>query len=120
MLSAYWRDTCFRHRGLLPPHGSVQALSPSNAPPPIVSVDAPSGWGIEEGPRKMGDIEPLAPDMLVSLTAPKQCAQYFKHHGAWSSLRCQSALWHNTIHSNLMLRSGRDSAQTYFVQYIGT
>jgi len=62
-----------------PPFDEIlKALSPSNAPPPIVSVDAPSGWGIEEGPRKMGDIEPLAPDMLVSLTAPKQCAQYFK------------------------------------------
>jgi len=58
-----------------------QALSPSSSPPPIVSVDAPSGWHIENGPAmpaSAGGSEPLAPDMLVSLTAPKKCAQHFK------------------------------------------
>ncbi|CAM6117304.1 unnamed protein product [Calypogeia fissa] len=47
--------------------------------PPVVSIDIPSGWNVEEG-----DVEGtgLAPDMLVSLTAPKLCAKNFKgpHH----------------------------------------
>ncbi|XP_020100651.1 pyridoxine/pyridoxamine 5'-phosphate oxidase 1, chloroplastic [Ananas comosus] len=53
-----------------------------NAPkksPPIVSVDIPSGWHVEEG-----DIngEGIKPEMLVSLTAPKLCAKKFAgpHH----------------------------------------
>lgn len=41
---------------------------------PIVSVDIPSGWDVEQGDtRKLG----LSPDMLVSLTAPKLCARFF-------------------------------------------
>lgn len=46
---------------------------------PIVSVDIPSGWHVEQG-----DIngEGLKPNMLVSLTAPKLCAKKFSgpHH----------------------------------------
>ncbi|KAJ2515418.1 hypothetical protein GGI11_003768, partial [Coemansia sp. RSA 2049] len=42
---------------------------------PIVSVDIPSGWDVEQGDiNNVG----LSPDMLVSLTAPKQCANMFK------------------------------------------
>ncbi|KAG6477473.1 pyridoxine/pyridoxamine 5'-phosphate oxidase 1, chloroplastic-like [Zingiber officinale] len=46
----------------------------SKRSPPIVSIDIPSGWHVEEG-----DItgEGLKPDMLVSLTAPKLCAKKF-------------------------------------------
>ncbi|KAJ4482394.1 YjeF N-terminal domain-like protein [Lentinula aciculospora] len=42
---------------------------------PIVSVDIPSGWDVEEG-----KIEPagLQPDVLVSLTAPKLGVRSFK------------------------------------------
>ncbi|WIA28016.1 hypothetical protein OEZ86_010604 [Tetradesmus obliquus] len=49
-------------------------------PPAIVSVDIPSGWHVEEGPGDNSNV--LAPDMLVSLTAPKLAAQHFKgpHH----------------------------------------
>ncbi|KAF7729996.1 hypothetical protein EC973_003409 [Apophysomyces ossiformis] len=41
---------------------------------PVVSVDIPSGWDVEKGP---GDIR-FQPEVLVSLTAPKQCAAYFR------------------------------------------
>lgn len=46
---------------------------------PVVSVDIPSGWDVEEGDK---DGTGLKPDMLVSLTAPKLCAKQFKgpHH----------------------------------------
>lgn len=40
---------------------------------PIVSVDIPSGWDVDDGPAK-GDI---IPSMLISLTAPKPCAEKF-------------------------------------------
>ena len=40
---------------------------------PIISIDIPSGWDVEEG-EKPGSFSPY---MLISLTAPKPCAQYF-------------------------------------------
>ena len=45
----------------------------------IVAVDVPSGWHVNDGDaQKTG----FAPAVLVSLTAPKQCARHFtgKHH----------------------------------------
>ncbi|WOG98887.1 hypothetical protein DCAR_0418233 [Daucus carota subsp. sativus] len=46
---------------------------------PVISIDIPSGWHVEDG-----DIsgEGIKPDMLVSLTAPKLCAKKFEgmHH----------------------------------------
>ncbi|NXD70043.1 YJEN3 protein, partial [Eolophus roseicapillus] len=39
---------------------------------PIVSLDVPSGWDVEAG--SSGGI---SPDVLVSLSAPKQCARRF-------------------------------------------
>jgi NAD(P)H-hydrate epimerase len=42
---------------------------------PIVSIDIPSGWDVEQGDT-MGI--GLRPKVLVSLTAPKKCAQAFK------------------------------------------
>lgn len=59
----------------------MQALAPQAAPPPIVSVDIPSGWSVEEGPGAAGP-SALAPDMLVSLTAPKLAARHFKVRAA--------------------------------------
>jgi NAD(P)H-hydrate epimerase len=42
---------------------------------PIVAVDIPTGWDVEKGdPEKQF----FSPDTLVSLTAPKLCAQTFK------------------------------------------
>ena len=37
-------------------------------------MDTPSGWHVEDGPT--GPVK-LAPDVLVSLTAPKKCASHF-------------------------------------------
>ncbi|XP_049532336.1 NAD(P)H-hydrate epimerase [Anopheles darlingi] len=39
---------------------------------PIVSIDIPSGWNVEEGPQNECDIQPAC---LISLTAPKLCAK---------------------------------------------
>ena len=44
---------------------------------PLVSVDIPSGWDVEAGPPSDGVTPVLRPDMLISLTAPKICAQSF-------------------------------------------
>ncbi|KAI9484400.1 YjeF N-terminal domain-containing protein [Zychaea mexicana] len=42
---------------------------------PIVSVDIPSGWDVEQG---CTDQVKFQPEVLVSLTAPKMCAKHFK------------------------------------------
>lgn len=42
---------------------------------PIVSVDIPSGWDVETGPTEHVKFQP---NVLVSLTAPKQCLSHFK------------------------------------------
>lgn len=49
----------------------------SSSLPPIVSVDIPSGWDVDEGP---GDVD-IGASMLVSLTAPKPCAEKFNSVG---------------------------------------
>ncbi|KAJ3060581.1 hypothetical protein HDU98_003474, partial [Podochytrium sp. JEL0797] len=41
----------------------------------VISVDIPSGWDVETGPVAGDAWQPYA---LVSLTAPKLCAQFFK------------------------------------------
>ncbi|CAI5703530.1 unnamed protein product [Peronospora effusa] len=41
---------------------------------PIVSIDIPSGWHVENGNESGNGLEP---QMLISLTAPKVCAKYF-------------------------------------------
>ncbi|KIJ05817.1 hypothetical protein PAXINDRAFT_92917, partial [Paxillus involutus ATCC 200175] len=47
----------------------------SSARKPIVSVDIPSGWDVEKGNEEgMG----IVPDVLVSLTAPKEGVRSFK------------------------------------------
>ncbi|XP_068127373.1 yjeF N-terminal domain-containing protein 3 [Hyperolius riggenbachi] len=44
---------------------------------PIISLDIPSGWDVEDG-----NAEGINPDVLISLSAPKRCAVRFsgKHH----------------------------------------
>jgi len=44
---------------------------------PLVCVDIPSGWDVELGPPTDGETPVLCPDLLISLTAPKQCAKKF-------------------------------------------
>lgn len=46
--------------------------------PPIVSVDIPSGWDVDEGPGTEIDIQASC---LISLTAPKPCAKLFVNSG---------------------------------------
>uniref|UniRef100_A0A914MCA0 NAD(P)H-hydrate epimerase n=1 Tax=Meloidogyne incognita TaxID=6306 RepID=A0A914MCA0_MELIC len=48
---------------------------------PIFSIDIPSGWDVEKGPPE-DETPTIMPDSLMSLTAPKLCAKYFKgkHH----------------------------------------
>jgi len=53
----------------------LAALAPAAKPPPILSIDIPSGWDVETGPKGSAA---LSPDVLVSLTAPKACAQHFR------------------------------------------
>ena len=53
-----------------------QDLLPGGQCPPIVSVDIPSGWGVED--VDAWDKGGIQPDMLISLTAPKLAAQGFK------------------------------------------
>eukprot|EP00897_Mesotaenium_endlicherianum_P003829 jgi/Mesen1/3474/ME000195S02618 len=59
----------------VPPGASAEATDA----PPVVSIDIPSGWHVEEGDV---DGTGLRPAMLVSLTAPKKCAERFAgpHH----------------------------------------
>lgn len=55
---------------------------------PLVSVDIPSGWHVESGDSNIENdqvnieqglrIPALKPDCLISLTAPKLCARYFR------------------------------------------
>lgn len=55
---------------------------------PLVCVDIPSGWHVENGDSNIENdqvnldqslrIPALQPDCLISLTAPKLCARYFK------------------------------------------
>ncbi|GLH10246.1 NAD(P)H-hydrate epimerase [Gryllus bimaculatus] len=42
---------------------------------PICSIDIPSGWDVETGIPASGGIKP---ELLISLTAPKKCANTFK------------------------------------------
>jgi len=46
----------------------------TNSKKPIISVDIPSGWHVEQGPP---DTDAIQPSILISLTAPKHCAIYF-------------------------------------------
>ncbi len=48
---------------------------------PLLSVDIPSGWDVETGDAHLHGAS-LQPDSLVSLSAPKLCASFFKgrHH----------------------------------------
>ena len=49
---------------------------------PLVSLDIPSGWGVEKGPEEVPEEMRLSPETLISLSAPKLGARYFKgkHH----------------------------------------
>lgn len=45
---------------------------------PVLSVDAPSSWDIQEGPPKEGPGAKFMPEALISLTAPKPCVKWYR------------------------------------------
>ncbi|KAJ9645839.1 hypothetical protein H2199_002882 [Coniosporium tulheliwenetii] len=45
---------------------------------PVLAVDAPSSWNIEDGPPDSGPGKGFMPDALISLTAPKPLVKWFK------------------------------------------
>ncbi|KAI9698571.1 MAG: hypothetical protein M1820_007461 [Bogoriella megaspora] len=54
----------------------IEALRDSKVP--VLAVDAPSSWNIEDGPPDSGPGKGFMPESLVSLTAPKPLVKYFK------------------------------------------
>ena len=64
-------------------------MCPPADPPPVVAVDIPSGWHVERGDETG---QGLRPDMLVSLTAPKLCAQQFAGRFHYLGGRCEPCM----------------------------
>lgn len=64
----------------------MNELSSTNIP--LISIDIPSGWHVEDGPKNLDEdqlnleealrLPSLKPDCLISLTAPKLCAKHFQ------------------------------------------
>ena len=46
---------------------------------PVLSVDSPSSWHVEDGPPKDGELgSDFMPEYLISLTAPKPSVKFYK------------------------------------------
>ncbi|PVI05373.1 apolipo protein A-I binding protein-like protein [Periconia macrospinosa] len=56
--------------------GVIEALRETKVP--VLAVDAPSSWNIEEGPPKDGPGKGFMPEALISLTAPKPLVKWFE------------------------------------------
>jgi NAD(P)H-hydrate epimerase len=56
--------------------GVIKALAESKVP--VLAVDAPSSWNIEDGPPSDGPGKGYNPDALISLSAPKPLVKWFK------------------------------------------
>ena len=54
----------------------VQALAKTDKP--VLAVDIPSSWDVNQGPPSSGPGQGFHPEALISLTAPKPCSQFFK------------------------------------------
>lgn len=54
----------------------IEALASTSVP--VLAVDAPSSWDIEDGPRDSGPGKGFMPPALISLTAPKPLVKQFK------------------------------------------
>jgi len=50
---------------------------------PIVSVDIPSSWNVDDGPQTSALARSFMPDVLVSLTAPKRGSAFFTGGKHW-------------------------------------
>lgn len=65
----------FSFEGVIRPPFDTIIKTLNESQPPIVSIDIPSGWHVENGNESgLG----LDPQVLVSLTAPKLCARHMK------------------------------------------
>ena len=56
--------------------GIIRALEETRVP--VLSVDAPSSWNIEDGPPKEGPGSRFHPAALISLTAPKPLVKFYE------------------------------------------
>lgn len=54
----------------------IKAMEDTNKP--ILSVDTPSAWSIEDGPPNSGPGSRFQPTALISLTAPKPLVKHFQ------------------------------------------
>ncbi len=54
----------------------IAALESTNVP--VLAVDAPSSWNIEDGPPQEGPGAKFMPQCLISLTAPKPLVRHFQ------------------------------------------
>jgi NAD(P)H-hydrate epimerase len=54
----------------------IEAMEATSVP--VLAVDAPSSWNIEEGPPDSGPGKSFMPPALISLTAPKPLVKHFK------------------------------------------
>lgn len=54
----------------------IEALESTSIP--VLAVDAPSSWSIEDGPPDSGPGKGFMPPALISLTAPKPLVKHFK------------------------------------------
>lgn len=55
---------------------AIEALAQSSVP--VLAVDAPSSWNIEDGPPSDGPGKGYQPTALISLTAPKPLVKFLK------------------------------------------
>jgi len=53
----------------------IEALASTSVP--VLAVDAPSSWDIENGPQDSGPGKGFMPPALISLTAPKPLVKKF-------------------------------------------
>ncbi|KAI1713469.1 NAD(P)H-hydrate epimerase [Ditylenchus destructor] len=61
-----------------PGNNGGDGLAISKSSIPIISIDIPSGWDVEDGPPADESVPTLKPDAIISLTAPKLCAKHFQ------------------------------------------
>lgn len=54
----------------------IEALRETSVP--VLAVDAPSSWGVDDGPPSEGPGKGFMPEALISLTAPKPLVKWFK------------------------------------------
>ncbi|VDD89763.1 unnamed protein product [Enterobius vermicularis] len=83
---------------LKPPFDKILSLV-AQTKVPVVSVDIPSGWHVENGPDDPKNC--ILPEVLVSLTAPKLCAKHFSGNAHYLGGRFVPESLDNKYHLNL-------------------